>query len=141
MLATFLLYVLAFGQATNTEILIGPTAILDLSWDAVTTDIEGKPETIAGYEVSIGTPTIDPNLNPELITGIIQVPADTRTADGIPLFLNKSMGKYHIFVRAIDAAGNWSIYSDPLEITWDPVPPAKPTLRYKVTIQIEITSP
>jgi hypothetical protein len=75
-------------------------ADLQLTWDAVTQDIYGKPATIAYYEIFRGT-------TPTFVPG----PGNKIGQVAAPPFLNLGANSiaapaYHYLVRAVDTAGN-----------------------------------
>jgi len=95
-----------------------------VTWDPVTTDIAGNPETIDRYELvvvpadAVVTDTV-PKL---LVTG-----GGLEGAIGIHM-LSRSFvaGNYDVRVRAVDKAQNAGEWSDPLELAWpDLIPPDK----------------
>lgn len=107
---------------------VGSTAVF--VWDAVTTDIEGNPETIGAYEVAAFPPgTV---LNPT--TGTAPVPlATVKTAGDVTraaalLFLASfaTGTPIRVSVRAVDAAGNVSEWADPVDVVVDFKRPKKP---------------
>lgn len=79
-----------------------------LEWDAPTQDAEGRPlEDLAGYRLYYSTSL--PPSGPEGMR--LELDLETRaTVSGIPA------GRYYFAVTAIDAVGNESDLSDPLEV-------------------------
>ena len=75
----------------------GASAVL--SWGAVTTDIYGKPETVASYEVYRGT-AVDfvPSLANRIATPTVPTYTDVNAL--------ASLARYFYLVRAVDAEGN-----------------------------------
>jgi len=71
-----------------------------LTWNAVTADIYGKPETVAHYEVHRGL-TVDFVPGPATLLGTTVAPTFTD-----PDSLEPGDPDYHYLVRAIDAEGN-----------------------------------
>lgn len=71
-----------------------------LSWDAVTTDIYGKPETVAHYEIFRST---TPDFVPGAGNKVGQVTGTTFTDPGTMEFADPN---YHWLVRAVDVEGN-----------------------------------
>lgn len=110
---------------------IGAKAILQ--WDAVTTDIDGNPETVAHYEVAafpIGAVLNPPEGTPEtapIANTKVQVAGDVTQA-AVGLFLAGIMTGSNILVtvRAVDPSGNTSDWGTPLNTVVDFKKPAKP---------------
>ncbi len=71
-----------------------------LSWDPVTTDIYGKPETVAHYEIFRST---TPDFVPGAGNKVGQVTGTTFTDPGTMEFADPN---YHWLVRAVDVDGN-----------------------------------
>lgn len=101
-----------------------------LAWNPVTMDVDGAPETIAGYQVKASLPD-DTTLStmdvlPEACAGVEVLPMILMAAPSTTCLLR---------VRARDAAGNWGAWSEPLtaQVPRDVKPPAAPAqLRIEV---------
>lgn len=102
-----------------------------VTWDPVVQDVAGNPEQVGSYEVAITPTTVD--LRPRgsdwinIVRGVdASVPADSGFVIA-PLTVGLKPGRYRIFVRAVDLAGNDSEWSDPFEHGFDDLPPKKPS--------------
>lgn len=94
-----------------------PTADLHslLAWDHSRTDVEGNPEVIVEAEVVV-TSTLEalPGAAPlAQLRGPSDGPGRIPLAD---LFLDLENGVYRIWARVRDNSGNWSAWSEPLEV-------------------------
>jgi hypothetical protein len=138
MIETLILWATAtFGQIAPPPIVYANNLSL-LSWDQVTKDVQGNPETLAGYELAVLPAGKDLNAGAVPIK-VLAVGVDdwagvpiTRLAEGF------SPGPYTFQVRATDAAGNKSAWSDSLELILDGVAPAMPR-GLKITVSVQVT--
>jgi hypothetical protein len=95
-------------------------------WDPVTVDINDEPETIGGYEVAISYIAADLKAGTgSPLKTVVTGPTVTETAIS-GLLTGLAKGYYRIWVRASDAVGNISGWSDPLDVEIDNVPPKAP---------------
>lgn len=126
---------------TVPPVLIGPKVQAIATWDRVTTDIDGNPETISGYELAI---TPDASMAPDSPQAVLASLTTTATGYGgtdiTPMFASLPPGPLYIFVRAKDEAGNLSGWSEPVELRYDPRPPQIPK-NIRITLQITIKTP
>lgn len=98
-----------------------------VTWDPPLLDVEGNPEVLAAGEIAVSLQSTDlrvigsplaraPAVDP---TGITPTPILTLLNQLVP-------GDYRLWARVQDAAGNWSQWSDPLQVSYDPLPPSAP---------------
>lgn len=114
------------------------------SWDEVTLDALGGPETIQNYDIALLDPLGDLNLVTVpppvpiriLLTGVLGWQGTPLTA----LFKDMKAGSYAIQVRARDQAGNISLWSDKLLVQYDATGPAMPK-NVKLKFSLTVTSP
>lgn len=128
-----ILVVLLFGlglvaDAQNVTQYFSATCVF--SWDAVTTDIEGGPETISYYELAAfpaNTVLFPPPTPAPVPLATTQIPGDTTTGAGILLWTKIPSGTaIRLSVRCSDLAGNLSDWADPLDGILDMKKPHKP---------------
>jgi hypothetical protein len=95
-----------------------------LTWDCVTEDVLGGPETVKSYKVSVYDPTGTPDLPIMVYTGpgAECFAAATHFVSTLP---NGSVVRFA--VKAIDLADNESAWSEPLDLRVDTVPPKPPS--------------
>ena len=96
-------------------------------WDCVTHDVDGQADTIAGYELALLPAGKDLNsLDVQAIKRVTTpaLPCEFALATFLP---GMPAGAYRVQVRAVDAAGNWSAWSTPIDVTIDLTPPKPPT--------------
>jgi hypothetical protein len=115
-----------------------PTAILQ--WDAPTTNADGTPCTdLAGYVIALSDATMDLATSGPPLCEVRQSQPQVTTQSLAPLVSGRAAGVYRLWVRAFDAAGNESVWSDPFLVEIDPTAPAKPGgLRVTVTVTVEV---
>lgn len=110
-----------------------------ITWDPVTRDVQGNPETIRDVELALWPSGASTHTTP--IGWMSNLPP-TAPVGGIPiqsLFQGKTSGTYQIAARAYDTAGNASTWSPPLTGIWDTIAPMAPgNLRIVVTVQIQV---
>lgn len=135
-IAAFLAILLgAVADAQTAPAWVTVTSVV--TWNPVALDVQGNPETILGYEVALTAPAVD----------LVALPTSTVLAratvtTGVETSLTalttaKAPGAYRLFVRAQDAALNWSGWSAPLDVSLDFVAPAIPTgLKIKVIVTV-----
>ena len=88
-----------------------------ITWDAVTTDINGDPETVVGYDVTVWSVTKNDSVTP------------IRTTDLGFIWTNlQEDSTYGFGVRAVDDWGNKSTWSTIEYTVGDHVPPAAPKI-------------
>lgn len=118
------------------------TGTNSLTWDAVTTDINGKPETLLGYKFGVfpkGTTFPDAKTPTSVMRSFFVPPTSVEIAMAtIQGTTPLPAGEYVFAVQAVDAAGNpgpWT--SEPT--TLDVSPPAAPkSLRLKISAVIDV---
>lgn len=121
----WLLLALAFlFQVATTPIKINEDT--KVTWDPVTLDIAGNPETIASYQVG----TVKQGVDPDTASPLLAVPG-TEVEAAVGLFLLAQLypaGTYESRVRAVDVEGNESDWGTPvLTVDWpDRIPPEAP---------------
>ncbi|MHA2032788.1 MAG: hypothetical protein ACW99Q_25740 [Candidatus Kariarchaeaceae archaeon] len=118
LMAMFVGGVPTFGQQPETCNISG-----SITWDAVTQDIQGNPETIVHYQVAVFSPLadidVDIPLNMEIVAGI-EIPL-------VDVLVGLPMGTYRFAVKAVDIGGNESAWSEFLDLTIsDDIPPGPP---------------
>ncbi len=92
-----------------------PPASVKILWDLVTLDIEGNPETVAGYRVYRSDGATGPWNE---VATVAAPPASViGLKEGVP---------YWIAVTAYDTAGNESEKSDPIMVLIPPAPSSTP---------------
>ena len=97
-----------------------------LTWDPVTVDVTGAPETVASYEVALSLPLVDLNTPGATPIALRNVAGTSLPAtDFLPTVPHGTTVR--AWVRAIDEAGNVSAWSEYLEVTVDLQPPAAPS--------------
>lgn len=109
------------------------------SWDPVTTDVTGAPETVAAYELAALAVGEDMNADlPPVPRARRETAATGYLGFGAQaLIQGLSPGPYRFQVRARDLAGNWGAWSVPLDLVLDNMLPASPkALRVKVTVTV-----
>jgi hypothetical protein len=111
---------------------VGANAII--AWDAVTTDLDGDPETILYYEIAafpLGTDLVANPLTTALSKAQIegaQVQAHASTF----LMTIPAGSQVIVSVRAVDLAGNISDWANSLTVKTDFGKPKKPTNLKKI---------
>lgn len=96
----------------------------EVTWDEVTSDVDGNPETMDSYEVVITLDGADPNF--DALSNLSVLHPVTKAQLG-PLLIGLPPGEYQIWVQAVDVSFNRSEFSAPLGITnGDTIPPAAP---------------
>lgn len=126
------LWAMAFFGQVPPPPLVGVTS--DIAWDPVTQNVAGQPDVIALYDIAATDPAVDLNAGgPSLAVGT-ELPSDVPDIGCQRLLGNLKNGTYSIQVRARNAAGNFSAWSEKLLVNWNGVAPATPTgLRVKGT--------
>lgn len=101
------------------------TTTATLSWDPVTTDVNGGPDVVAYYRAALFNRNADPRLVPPLVSAAVD---GTKTSQALATMLASVPNGTEIDARvlAVDAAGNASEWSDPVAATVDKVSPSKP---------------
>ena len=102
-------------------------AVVEVSWDAVTTDIEGNPENIAGYYLYAWRTGHEDSI------GIV-------TTTNTMFNWNLDFPGQEIFfsVRAFDVAGNISDFSDTVSVIIPfPADTTKPSVPERITVIIK----
>lgn len=109
-----------------------------VAWDAVTTDVNGNPETIRDAELGIW-PASANHLTVDPMAVLSALPA-VPPVGGVPIsgiVAGRPDGDYRLAVRVYDAAGNASGWSNAVIGRIDMTPPSKPAgFRIIVTVQV-----
>lgn len=125
---------------SQTPVILTPQSVV--VWDAVTTDIQGNPESIRDAEIGIFPANSDPNAVGVLpLTTIKGLSGDANAGKGLAVsgFLPATLkpGTYTFAVRVYDMAGNVSGWSNAMLAVYDQLPPLAP-VNFKITIQIDV---
>lgn len=124
------------GEAQSVPILNHAT----VTWDAVTTDVNGNPETIRDAELGIWPAGADRFTVPPL--AVLSALPGTPPVGGVQiagLIAGRPDGDYQLAVRVYDLAGNSSAWSSALVGRYDMTPPSKPGgFRIVVTVNVEL---
>lgn len=122
---------LFLGQTTPSYVTPG----MKFLWNPVTTDVNGKPDQITGYEIAVVPPLKSANTSPWL--KLLTVPIEAHTGyPALEVLKNLVDGVYGFQCRAIDKAGLHGDWSEPpLPLTVDTAPPGVPA-GFRVTIEV-----
>ena len=123
---------MARGAAVLVALLLGAIEFYNptkhLYWDHSGLDVLGQPETLDHAELAVSLATVDLRTG-GLPLNIIQAPAlpPASGVDALALVQGQPSGAYRLWVRVIDASGNASDWSAPLDVQVDLNRPAAPT--------------
>ena len=115
-------------------------ATTQLAWDPPELNEDGTPcDDLAGYVVAISEPGVDLRETGEPI-GEWSAPL---CPDGVCRWdlsqVDVTDGQYRLWVRAVDEAGNSSVWSDPLSLDLDATRPGAPAaVRIEVAVTVTV---
>jgi hypothetical protein len=92
-----------------------------LQWDPISTDVQGNPETVVRYELTL-TPA---GQQPTSTAEVIKVAAPQLTTTIEQLLSGLPDGVYQAWCRAVDDFGNAGEWSEPVAGEVDVTPPAR----------------
>ncbi|MGH7253908.1 MAG: hypothetical protein ACREIE_08935 [Nitrospiraceae bacterium] len=118
--------------------IVGPASWCE--WSQVTTDIQGQPEVVSGYEVALVASQVDLNAGGTLIRTQVTDQGGWQGVQLAQLLTGIPSGQYRIQVRARDEAGNLGRWSEPLAVRVDVTPPAQ-VVGVGVELRVSITVP
>jgi hypothetical protein len=99
----------------------------NLAWDVPALNEDGTPCTdLAGFAVALSDPAVDMNAGGAALAQVWVNDAAITQQALEPMFTTLPGGPYRLWALAFDLAGNESVWSDPLEVTYDPTKPNKP---------------
>lgn len=115
-----------------------------LEWIPVTKSADGSDADDIDHYV-VGVSAIDQDLNSGgSVLAYVDAGCDGSSCRSALKDLLAAVpdGAMRLWVRAVDEAGNYSAWSEPLEVVTDRVEPAKPTgLKIVVTVTVEVKTP
>jgi hypothetical protein len=142
-IALVALFASTLTQVPPAEV-IGPGKTVTVAWNHSGLDIQGKPETLAGYELAVTDATVDLVVDPAgviVARKLVPLPMapETPSAVATDLLMARGTGTSRLWVRAVDAAGNWSAWSTPLGFTFDGDAPAAPSAPIVIKVEVNVT--